>query len=72
MKDKYDEGEMCKTYTSTWTITAPWNMPPGHKRLSILKLATADNILAVPLPMHIELLTLVISAPIPVTARWKV
>ena len=65
------KGEMCKTYTSTWTITAPWIMPPGHKTLSILKLATADTVLTAPLPVHIELRTLEIYAPIQVTARSK-
>jgi len=64
-------GEMRKTYTSTWTITAPWTMPPEHKTLSILKLKTADTFLTVPLIVHIELRTLEIYAPIPVTARSK-
>ena len=64
-------GEMCKTYTSIWTIIAPWIIPPGQKTLSVLKLATANTILVVPLPMHKELRTLAISAPIPVTARYK-
>ena len=63
--------EMCKTYTSTWTITAPWIMPPGHKTLSILNLATADTVVTVPLVVHIEFHTLEICAPIPVTARSK-